>query len=202
MSTSQLAEFADRLRQEVRGILEPSDAQMEALFSHYELLLRWNSRLNLTRVTSLEEAVSVHYAESIFAAAQLPPGSLSVADIGSGAGFPGIPAAIVRPEWSVTLIESHQRKAVFLREATRGMSNVCVMAKRAEDAEGTFDWVLSRAVSLTDLEPLLSRWGTNAALLAGPEDLSVLPDFEWQSVSVPWGRQRFLHLGVISRGTE
>lgn len=202
MSTSQLAEFADRLRQEVRGILEPSDSQMEALFAHYELLLRWNERLNLTRVTSLEDAVSVHYAESIFAAAQLPPGALTVADIGSGAGFPGIPAAIVRPEWTVTLIESHQRKAVFLREATRLMSNVCVTAKRAEDVDATFDWILSRAVSLADLAPLLSRFGSNAALLAGPEDLSVLADFEWQSVPLPWGRQRFVHLGVISRGTE
>lgn len=202
MSTSQLAEFADRLRQEVRGILEPSDSQMEALFAHYELLLRWNERLNLTRVTSLEDAVSVHYAESIFAAAQLPPGALTVADIGSGAGFPGIPAAIVRPEWTVTLIESHQRKAVFLREATRLMSNVCVTAKRAEDVDATFDWILSRAVSLADLAPVLSRFGSNAALLAGPEDLSVLADFEWQSVPLPWGRQRFVHLGVISRGTE
>jgi 16S rRNA (guanine(527)-N(7))-methyltransferase RsmG len=202
MSTSQQAEFAERLRQELRGALDLSAEQIEALYAHYELLLRWNSRLNLTRVTSLEEAVTVHYAESLFAAAQLPPGPCKVADVGSGGGFPGIPAAIVRPEWSVTLIESHQRKSVFLREATRNLPNVCVAPKRAEETEGEFDWVLSRAVALADLEGILNTWGSNVALLAGPEDLTSLPEFEWQSTALPWGRQRFLHVGVISRGTE
>jgi 16S rRNA (guanine527-N7)-methyltransferase len=202
MSTSLLAEFAEGLRGRLRGIADPSDTQVEALHAHYELLLRWNSRLNLTRITSLDEVLERHYAESIFLAAQLPAGAWKVADVGSGAGFPGFPVAVLRPECQVTLIESHQRKAVFLREATRGMTNIAVRAKRAEDLDEIFDWVVSRAVSVCDLQNVLGRLGGNAALLGGPEDLTRLPRFNWQSVQMPWGCQRYLHIGVITRDPE
>jgi len=70
---------------------------------------------------------------------------------GLGAGFPGIPLAIFRPELQVTLIESHQRKAVFLREAARGLSNVLVIAERAESVNESFDWVVSRAVAVEEV---------------------------------------------------
>src|ERR1700682_5683540 len=110
-------------------------------------MLRWNKTINLTRIERVEEAVDRHYAESLFLGSNLPPGRLSIADVGSGAGFPGVPIAILRPELSVFLIESHQRKAVFLKEATRGLPNVSVSSKRAEDLRQTFDWVVSRAVS-------------------------------------------------------
>ena len=103
------------------------------LEAHYRLLLLWNRTLNLSAITGLEEAVERHYCESLFLGAHLPPGSLAIVDIGSGAGFPGLPVAVLRPECSVTLIESHQRKAVFLREASRGLPGVRVVAKRAED---------------------------------------------------------------------
>lgn len=120
--------------------------QKAILEAHFELLLRWNKKLNLTRITDPKEAWERHYMESIRLARQLPPGPLKIADVGSGAGFPGIPIAVVRPECQVTLIESHKRKAVFLREATRHMPNVRVLAMRAEDVKEKFDWVVSRAV--------------------------------------------------------
>ena len=202
MSTSPLAEFAEGLRLRLRGIAEPSDLQLEALHAHYELLLRWNPRLNLTRITAIDEALERHYAESIFLAAQLPAGVWKIADVGSGAGFPGFPVAVLRPDCQVTLIESHQRKAVFLREAARQIANIAVFARRAEDVDEVFDWVISRAVSVSDLRDIAGRLGGNAALLGGPEDLSRLPGFEWQSLPMPWGIQRCLHIGVFSRDTE
>src|SRR5262249_34337860 len=106
--------------------------QVRALAEHYDLLCRWNRGLNLTRVDRLEEAVVRHYCESLFLAAHLPSDPVRVVDIGSGAGFPGIPVAVARPDCTVTLVESHRRKAVFLRDATRRMPNVRVLADRAE----------------------------------------------------------------------
>ena len=92
-----------------------------------------------------------HYCESLFVAIHLPEEPVSVLDVGPGAGFPGIPMAILRPDCRFTLAESHQRKAVFLREATRHLSNVRVAARRAEEAAGAFDWVVSRAVKWPDV---------------------------------------------------
>ena len=114
MSTS--ASLGEVLRAEVGGL---SDAEVAALETHYELLIRWNRKMNLTTVTSVEEVATRHYGESILLARHLTAGT--VVDAGSGGGFPGIPVAIVRPDCDVTLVESHQRKAVFLREAVRGL---------------------------------------------------------------------------------
>ena len=93
------------------------------------------------------------------------PQGIRAVDIGTGAGFPGIPIAVVRPECAVTLIESHQRKAVFLREATRDLLNVRVLAMRAEDVKEKFDWIVSRAVSPADVLKL--DLAPNIALLTG-----------------------------------
>ena len=104
-----------------------SEEQLGLLEQHYQLLARWNKRLNLTRITELEEAVRFHYCESLFVGRFLPPGPLKVADLGSGAGFPGIPLAVIRPDVEFVLIESDLRKAVFLREAARNLKNVKVL---------------------------------------------------------------------------
>src|ERR1035437_3234294 len=110
--------FADLLRQRLAGVVELSPGQVEALEAHYQLLLRWNRTLNLTSIKRMEEVVERHYCESLFLGTHLPQGGLRIADVGAGAGFPGFPVAVLRPDCSVTLIESHQRKAVFLREAS------------------------------------------------------------------------------------
>lgn len=188
--------FTDALRSRLGGICQLSDLQIALLASHYELLTRWNKTLSLTSVRTLEEAVERHYCESIFAACHLPENPVSVADIGSGAGFPGIPIAIVRPECSVVLIESHQRKAVFLKEACRELRNVRVMAKRAEDLAESFNWVVSRAVRCSDIAEALMRLGRNAELLTGEVGASELPGFEWRpAIRLPWGERRYLWIG-------
>src|SRR5258708_35233802 len=109
--------FADLLKQELQGRVDLSDSQIAQLHEHYELLQRWNLKINLTSIPSGPEAVIRHYCESLFFAANLPVTAGAIADLGSGAGFPGLPIAILKPELMVSLIESHQRKAVFLREA-------------------------------------------------------------------------------------
>lgn len=187
--------FIELLREKLAGVCELSDAQAEQLKAHYELLTRWNKVLNLTSVRTLSEIVERHYCESIFAAIHLPEDLGTMADLGSGAGFPGIPIAIMRPRLRVALIESHQRKAVFLKEASRDLGNVRVIAKRAEDVAESFDWVVSRAVRYTDIAEDLKRLGRNVELLSGevrPPDNGRL---EWQECIVPWGNGRYLWIG-------
>jgi 16S rRNA (guanine527-N7)-methyltransferase len=170
--------------------------QEAALEAHLELLMRWNRTLNLTAIRSREEAIERHYCESLFLAARLPAGALRIADVGSGAGFPGFPVAILRPDCSVTLLESHQRKAVFLRESSRSVPNIHVLASRAEEIRETFDWAISRAVSYVDLRSFLKLLAPNVDLLSGAERPPEEMGFNWEPpVMLPWGRQRFLWTG-------
>jgi 16S rRNA (guanine527-N7)-methyltransferase len=188
--------FADLLTQRLAGIVELSPGQVEALEAHYRLLLRWNRTLNLTSIRKIEEAVERHYCESLFLGTHLPQDLLRIADIGSGAGFPGFPIAVLRPDCSVTLIESHQRKAVFLREASRSLPNVRVLARRAEDMNEQFDWAVSRAVSYENLASFLKNLAPNADLLTGGEEPPGGIGFVWQPpIPMPWGAQRFLRIG-------
>jgi 16S rRNA (guanine527-N7)-methyltransferase len=191
--------FAELLRSKLAGICELSEPQIERLKLHYELLTRWNTVLSLTSVRTLEEVVERHYCESVFAACYLTEAPASVADIGSGAGFPGIPIAIVRPDCSVVLIESHQRKATFLKEASRDLANVRVIAKRAEDVAERFDWVVSRAVRYSDIAGALKKLGRNAELLTGEVRAEDLQGFEWREpLRLPWGERRHLWIGSNS----
>jgi 16S rRNA (guanine(527)-N(7))-methyltransferase RsmG len=144
----------------------------------------------------MDEAVERHYCESVFAACYLPNEPISIADIGSGAGFPGIPIAIVRERCTVVLIESHQRKAAFLKEATRELANVRVLAKRAEEVGEHFDWVVSRAVLYAEIAQTLKKLGRNAELLTGEVRAADLIGFDWQApIRLPWGDRRYLWIG-------
>jgi 16S rRNA (guanine527-N7)-methyltransferase len=188
--------FAEALAARLAGIVELSPEQVRVLEAHYRLLVLWNRTLNLSAITGLEESVERHYCESLFLGAHLPPGPLAIADVGSGAGFPGFPVAVLRPECSVTLIESHQRKAVFLREASRGLPGVKVLAKRAEEVRDGLDVAISRAVSYRDLAPTLKVLAPNADLLSGAEEPPAQMGFEWKEpVPLPWGKARFLWIG-------
>lgn len=152
--------------------------QLILLEQHYQLLLRWNQKMNLTRITSVGDAVRYHYCESLYLAKSLPAGSLRIVDIGSGAGFPGVPMAIYRPDCEVHLVESHHRKAVFLNEATRNLSNARVLAVRSEDLTDTYDWMVSRAVRPHDVLKL--ELAPNVAVLGT------------EGEKLPWGESRAL----------
>jgi 16S rRNA (guanine527-N7)-methyltransferase len=188
--------FAERLRDRLGSAVELTNFQVTQLEKHFDLLKRWNQVLNLTSVRDTEEIVERHYCESIFLAKHLPSGTLRIADIGSGAGFPGFPVAVLRPECRVSLIESHQRKSVFLRESSRHLPNVEVVAKRVETVEDRFDWALSRAVKFTDIEVPAAEISGKVGLLAGPEQ-PTQKCFTWNtSIQLPWGAARFLWIGT------
>jgi 16S rRNA (guanine527-N7)-methyltransferase len=128
--------------------LEKLDASQEARFGVYlELLVRWNERMNLTAVRDRGKILRRHFVECIGCARALPDGIAELMDFGSGAGFPGIPIAICRPEIAVTLAESQVKKAAFLNEVARTLGwNTTVYAARAESLGKNFDCVTLRAV--------------------------------------------------------
>jgi 16S rRNA (guanine527-N7)-methyltransferase len=207
--------FADLLRRELRGRVDLSDSQIAELHEHYELLQRWNRKINLTSIPSGPEAVIRHYCESLFFAANIPVTEKArIADLGSGAGFPGVPMAVLRPEWTVALIESHQRKAVFLREATRNLVNVRVLASRGEDIDETFDWLVSRAVDPKEVMANVPRLAPQVGLMLGEDDWNALKTasvIAWaEPIRLPWGDRRLSVYGVsrdvprtnVPRGTS
>jgi 16S rRNA (guanine527-N7)-methyltransferase len=183
--------FRQLLASEFAPYGELSEGELSQLQEHYELLVLWNKKINLTRIASLEDVVRFHYCESLFLAKALPVGAFSLVDVGSGAGFPGVPLAIVRPECRVHLLESHQRKAVFLGQSSRELSNIQVAPMRAEDCRKTFDWMIARAVRLGDLMRL--SLAPRSALLLGESDARRLPS-GFRLVATPWGNHRMLAL--------
>jgi 16S rRNA (guanine527-N7)-methyltransferase len=170
---------------------------------HWELLSRWNAKMNLTAVRLLRDAVLVQYCESLYAArllGRLPDGSRLI-DLGSGAGFPGVPLAVWYPRSEVTLVDSHQRKAAFLREATRGLGNVRVVAARIEDLSGRWDWIVSRAVRVEEVLGALPRLAGQGVLFPSGQDLPGLlarTGFQWsEPLAAPWSKGHFLISGRI-----
>src|SRR5262249_7174836 len=142
-----------------------------ARFSTYlDLLLRWNERINLTAITEPRAILDRHFLDSLVAASAIEgPGRLI--DVGSGAGFPGVPIALVRPGLHVTLLEPTQKKAAFLRallHALPGLAALVDQRRMEQIVQGTtarFDWAISRATFppedwLKEGAPLLRPGGT------------------------------------------
>ena len=126
-------------------VLDPAIANRFETYLH--LLIRWNSRTNLTAIRDEEGILRRHFLESIACARALPQGIKTLLDFGSGAGFPGLPTALSRPEIGVTLAESQGKKAAFLREVVRTLAiPVTVHGARAQALGGAFDCVTLRAV--------------------------------------------------------
>jgi 16S rRNA (guanine527-N7)-methyltransferase len=146
----------------------------DQLIAYITLLAKWNRSYNLTAVRDPLDMVSQHLLDSLAVLPHLPPlEHARVADVGTGAGLPGIPFALARPHWHVALIESNQKKAAFLRQAAieLGMANVEVHEGRAEDWQPRerFGLVTSRAFAelaafVAACRHLLSAGGTFAAM--------------------------------------
>lgn len=183
-----------------------SAAQLAQFETYLELLLRWNARINLTAVRDAETMVTRHFGESLFAAHALFPAGdhrpLSLADVGSGAGFPGICIKLAQPEVRLTLIESHSRKAAFLSEAVRtlGLREVNVFCGRAETWDRQADVLCLRAVEKPQqILPVAARLvapGGRLCLLIGSAQLDtaqqlVSAGFAWRPpLAVPLSRER------------
>ena len=207
-----------------------SSAQLARISMYIDILLRWNARINLTAIRDPEEMVTRHFGESLFAArhlfphdsrietaaseqgrrggtAQSSPAALRLADVGSGAGFPGLPIKLWVPQIALTLIEFNYKKAAFLREVTRALTltDVDIRNTRAEAvAPNTFDVVTLRAVerfeSVLPFAAALVASSGRLALLIGASQQdqarASLPQFCWgTAVPVPGSRARILLIG-------
>ena len=183
-------DFKALLASEFAPIGSLTEYQLDLLEQHFHLLYHWNKKINLTRIRGGREAVQFHYCESLFLAQWLPRSKLRIVDVGSGPGFPGIPVAVFRRDCTVDLIESNQKKASFLREASRKLPNVNVVCGRAEDCtSGGYDWMVSRAVRVQELLNL--KLAPSLAILMGADDIK-----ELEALKVPWGERRVLAFHV------
>jgi len=193
-----------------------AESQLEHISTYIDILLLWNARINLTAVRQPEEIVTRHFGESLFAARHLfpaddrspPTEAPHLIDLGSGAGFPGLPIKIWRPELRVTLIESNQKKATFLREVARALalSDVAVFGGRAESYSGErANLVTLRAVerfeeALPAAARLVAPCGRMALLIgqtqcARARDLQ--PQCQWdEPIAIPLSASRVLLVGT------
>jgi 16S rRNA (guanine527-N7)-methyltransferase len=205
---------SSRIAQLLQPFAPPlSAAQLQLISMYIDILLRWNARINLTAVREPEQIVTRHFGESLFAGACLfpagseLPGNPHVVDVGSGAGFPGLPIKIWAPQIHLTLIESNQKKATFLREVARGLTlmNVNVFPGRAEGfPPACGDVVTLRAVErFDDVLPTairLVRPSGRLALLIGDRQIArareLVTGFTWEEpIPIPQSMSRVLLIG-------
>ncbi len=148
----------DALAKQAQAVLslELSEAQLAQFEQLTGLLLDWNARMNLTGITEPAEIALKHYLDSLTVLKILPQaGRRRLLDVGTGAGFPGLPLAIVLPLLRVTLLDATAKKLRFIEVAGRalGLDNIRTVHARAEDAgrddahRGTYDFVTARAVN-------------------------------------------------------
>jgi 16S rRNA (guanine527-N7)-methyltransferase len=188
--------------------LHPLDPAVAAQFEEYlALILRWNARVNLTAVRDEDGILSRHFVESIACVRVLPVGIATLLDFGSGAGFPGIPIALCRPEIAVTLAESQGKKAAFLNEAVRTLEiSAKIHSGRAEMLSVQFDCITLRAVDhmgqAVQAASRLVRPAGYLALMTTNADLPALQsaagaEFGWQSgIQLPGSEDRILAIGA------
>ncbi|HIV02852.1 MAG TPA: 16S rRNA (guanine(527)-N(7))-methyltransferase RsmG, partial [Candidatus Aphodoplasma excrementigallinarum] len=168
--------------------LDSGEAVIAQFLTYYELLVSYNKKVNLTAITAPEEVAVKHFLDSValLALFDLPRGA-RVVDVGTGAGFPGLPLKIVRPDIDLTLVDALGKRVTFLRMCadTLGLTQVTCLHARAEELgkkaehREQYDVAVSRAVAnLATLSeyclPLVRLGGTFAALKgpAAPQELS------------------------------
>jgi 16S rRNA (guanine527-N7)-methyltransferase len=205
--TSQVNEFRGTLRAKAeRYDIDVDEAMVGRLCDYYALLLTWNPRLHLVAPCSPAEFATRHVLESLILLPHLSAGA-RVADIGSGAGLPIIPNLVARPDVHAVLIESSQKKAVFLREAlrvTRTMEQAEVIAERFEDVPTPkMTAVTCRALDrFSEVFSQLIDWSSRRSrlLLFGGEALQGQIEgakLSFSAIKVPDTERRFLF--VIER---
>lgn len=129
--------------------IEPSADIIEKFSIYLQELKKWNRAYNLTSLKKDEDIIVRHFFDSLLYLEAVPEGRYSICDIGSGAGFPGVPIAIVRPEFEICLIEPSRKKTAFLRHIKRTLKlqNVEILEGRAEDIrDRMFDIGVTRAL--------------------------------------------------------
>jgi len=177
--------------------------QQRTLIHYRTLLLKWNQRINLTAITDPAQILTHHFLDSLACALPLSAeqrrAPLSLIDIGSGAGFPGVPLAIAFSGWQVCLLEATGKKVRFLVAAIQalGLSNASVVHGRAEEVghlplyRGSFDIATARAVA--SLPTLLEY----CAPFVKPGGLMLLPKKGDLAEELAWGKRAAPRLGAL-----
>lgn len=177
--------------------------------SHYELLVAWNRKLNLTRIVEAGEAARFHFLESAFLSTLIASPAAKggrVVDVGSGAGFPGLPLACVWKDCEVVLVEPSGKRAVFLKEAIRklGLRSVKVLNERfsADLVDGS-DVLVTRALDglEKELKAIVTSRASTVALYTDPSILELAQRFsgdrEATITEIPGSKNR--RIGLLSR---
>jgi 16S rRNA (guanine527-N7)-methyltransferase len=190
-----------------------SERQMVQLAAHFSLLVHWNRRINLTSVRRPEDIAVRHFGESLFLVKLLRPETGLLVDVGSGAGFPGLPVQIACPAMTAVLLEPTMKKAAFLKEVIRQgkLEGIEARAERLEDAvrdlAGRAALVTLRAVAVTpdllsDLKNLLAPGG-RLALFLGERDAANLAKspysaLHWEPPApIPHSERRVILVGQL-----
>src|ERR1700674_1592940 len=188
--------------------LTAGDEQVLQIQQYIRMLLGWNERVNLTAIRDPLAILYRHFCESMYAAASAPMENGRLADVGSGAGFPGLPLKIIRPGLRVFLVESNVKKATFIAEVIRGLglTDAQVLVRRYEELGeevAPLDYVCSRA--LGEFPPFLERAGSEQVaakqviLWIGARDLPEIRKirtWEWREpIQVPHSLRRVLLIG-------
>lgn len=185
----------------------PDSVTREKIGAYISLLVRWNQRVSLTAIRDQEQILRLHFGESIYAASMGLIGVGRLADVGSGAGFPGIPLSMVISGLHVTLIEPNLKKSVFLAEAKRELclDSVEVERVRMQEYQGEpFDFISSRALGQS--EDFISFAKQNlvpsgrVVLWLGIDDakrmIEICREFHWSSpVLIPGSKRRVILVG-------
>ncbi len=188
---------------EIAALLTPyapslPETLLPQLSTYLDLLLKWNARTNLTAIRDPEEIVRRHFGESLFAAQHIAPAT-TLLDFGSGAGFPGLPIQLLHPQLAVTLAESQNKKATFLREVVRTLGlKTEIWSARVETMplSRQFDVVILRAVDNMDAAipaalPHVRPGGQLAILTTLPQTLTLAPG---TSIPLPNSQSGVLYL--------
>lgn len=193
--------------------LEATDEQVLCIQQYIKILLVWNDKLNLTAIRDPLEILYRHFCESMYAAVAVPLEHGRLADVGSGAGFPGIPLKIYRPGLQTFLIESNMKKATFLAEVLRNIEvpDTRVLVSRYEELGeeiAPLDYVCARAVG--DFGNFES-WAASERIAAkqvilwiGGRDLDearASAEWDWREpIPVPNSLRRYLLVGARKQG--
>ena len=210
MSAPAPIEISNRQIREALNIfgIFPGDDQAARISEYTSILLRWNRSVSLTSITDPVEIVQRHFGESMYASKLLPVENCRLADVGTGAGFPGLALKIACPGIHLALIESNKKKCAFLSEVVRALefTEVEIRAERFEQIrpeEVLANVITSRAVG--EFKQLL-RWSTTALVRRGHLMLWVgagdstrianTPAWTWRpAVRVPDSQRRFILMG-------
>jgi 16S rRNA (guanine527-N7)-methyltransferase len=188
------------------GIL-PAPVACEKIQLYIGLLLAWNKKISLTKYVDPIEIIKFHFGESLFVLNSLQLAEGTLADVGSGAGFPGLPIALLSSSLDVSLIEANGKKAAFLSEVVRrlGLRNVKVLNTRMEDAKASpfLDFVTVRAVAQTEelfgwAKRSLAKGGKLVLWVGdeGTKNSCQIKGWQWAApVLIPGSQKRYIVVG-------